>query len=153
MAKGGLEIGTPQGTRAPNYRDFAPATQGKWKANLMRDWLTQGERSLRSSVIRLAHAKPELRSVLLPLLKSAAAKGVFTLVLEETGSGWREKLYDPSGETTSSTSHDSAKKAFTVGSKVPPSLREGQDKLHVAVIPMKGRKKTFITSLASPEWP
>lgn len=108
---------------------------------------------LRSRLIRLAHEKPELRAELLPLLKSAAEykKGVFTLVLQETEAGWKESLHDPRGETTSSTSHESAKKAFAVGSKIPSALREGQDQLHVVVLPLTGRKKSFTTSMASPE--
>lgn len=54
------------------------------QANLVGD-RPMSDRDLRSLVIRLAHVKPELRSALLPLLKSAA---------DDEGEAWEYALED-----------------------------------------------------------
>jgi hypothetical protein len=48
--------------------------------------------NLRNKLIRLAHAKPELRKDLLPLLKKSYGKDTLSIMIERAGKKWGIKL-------------------------------------------------------------
>lgn len=111
------------------------------------------DQALRSKLIRLAHAKPELRPVLLPLLKQAASplgpsvtralkKGEWNLVVifEVLGDSWSFQIVNPSGNITPSYGYDSYEEAVKGAGVFHGSFKDAaQIWLIYAILPPGGK--------------
>lgn len=99
--------------------------------------------TLRSRMIRLAHLRPELRPVLLPLLKTATdavekakMRGHWNIVLRQQRSWWDISIENPQGGGGSGRRATSAKAALQVALK--NTNFEGADKAWVIYATMGG---------------